>query len=132
TDPNNPTGPRFDETPTSADTGNLISDQKSITFDLAGKIDWGVGSKPLNLATGFEWRQDGYQIEPGDPVSYTYGRTNNRSIPILNQNGAISQPGTQGFPGWSPNEAVDGNRDNTALYVDAEGEVAKNLLLGGA
>lgn len=130
-DPNNPNGPRYGETPTSADTGTLLFNQRSVTFDLAGKMGK-VGQGPLNLAAGFEWRQDGYTITPGEPVSYTYGRTNNRSIEIFNQTGTIAQPGTQGFPGWSPAEAVDGNRDNTAFYVDAEAEVAKGLLLGGA
>ncbi|HSP07496.1 MAG TPA: TonB-dependent receptor, partial [Acidobacteriota bacterium] len=130
-DPNNPTGPRFDQTPTSADTGTLIFNQKSLTFDLLGHVGK-VGTGPLHLATGFEWRQDGYQIKPGDPVSYTYGRTNNRSIPILDQTNNISQPGTQGFPGWSPLEEVNDNRDNIALYADAETQVTKEFLLGGA
>lgn len=131
-DPNNPTGPRFEQTPTSADTGKLTFDQEVLTFDLGGNVDWGHGVGPLHLATGFEWRQDGYKITPGDPVSYTYGRTNNRDIVILDQTGNISQPGTQGFPGWSPTEAVDDSRNNTALYLDAESQVAKKLLLGGA
>jgi iron complex outermembrane receptor protein len=131
-DPANPNGPRFEETPTEADTGTLTFRQNVLTFDLAGDIDWGAGSGPLHLATGFEWRQDGYQIEAGDPASYSYGRTNNRSIQIFDQNGAISQPGTQGFPGWSPAEEVDDSRNNTAFYVDAESEFAEKLLLGGA
>lgn len=130
--PNDPTGPRFEQTPTAADTGTLQFSQKVFTADFTGNIDWGVGVGPLHLATGFEFRQDGYKIEAGDPVSYTYGRTNDRSIPILDQTGAISQPGTQGFPGWSPNEAVDDSRNNTAIYLDAEAQLAEKFLLGGA
>ena len=104
----------------------------NIGVDITNKLDWGVGSNPLFLATGFEWRQDGYQITPGDPMSYSYGRTNNRAIQIFDQTGAIAQPGAQGFPGWSPAEAVDDNRNNTALYADLESQVSKMLLLGGA
>lgn len=130
-DPNNPTGPRFEQTPTDADTGTLIFNQKVLTADFSGLID-GIGVSPLHLAMGFEFRQDGYKIEAGDPVSYSYGRTNNRSIPILDQTGAISQPGTQGFPGWSPNEAVDDSRNNTAIYLDAESQLTEKFLLGGA
>ena len=130
-DPNNPTGPRFGETPIEADTGTLIARQNIFTFDLAGHLGT-VGAGPLHLAAGFEWRQDGYQIIAGDPVSYSYGRTNNRSIQIFDQNGDISQPGTQGFPGWSPAEEVDDSRDNVALYVDAEAQVTKEFMLGGA
>src|SRR5262249_4038644 len=119
-DPNNPTGPRFNDTPTSADTGTLRQNQIVLTFDLAGDTNWKLGTGTVHLATGFEWRQDGYKITPGDPVSFTYGRTNNRSILIFNQLGTdplkdIAAPGTQGFPGFSPTEAVDDNRQNTAV-----------------
>ncbi|MCI0445709.1 TonB-dependent receptor [bacterium] len=130
-DPNNPTGPRFEETPLEADTGRLTLDMLNFGLDFNSKFDW-AGAGPLNLATGFEWRQDGYQIVAGDPVSYTYGRTNNRDIRILNQVGGISAPGTQGFPGWSPSEEVDDDRNNTALYADLETLIHEKVLLGGA
>jgi iron complex outermembrane receptor protein len=131
-DPNNPTGPRFEETALEADTGRLTLDMLNFGLDFNNRFDWGVGAGALNLATGFEWRQDGYQIEAGDPISYTYGRTNNRDIRILNQVGAISAPGTQGFPGWSPSEEVDDDRSNTALYADLETLIHEKVLLGGA
>ena len=130
--PANPTGARFMESPTSADTGKLELDQLSFTADLTGKVDWGMGAGPLNVAAGAEYRKEGYKITPGDPVSYQYGRTDNRSIRILDQTGAIAQPGTQGFPGWSPREAVDGNRHTSALYVDLESQLAKRFLGGAA
>jgi iron complex outermembrane receptor protein len=130
--PANPTGPRVQESPTSADTGTLELDQLSFTLDFAGKVDWGVGSGPLNVAAGAEYREEGYKIKPGDEVSYEYGRTDNRNIRILDQNGNIAQPGTQGFPGWSPREAVDANRNTSALYVDVESQLAKRFLAGAA
>jgi iron complex outermembrane receptor protein len=131
-DPNNPKGARFLDSPTSADTGTLRSDQLSFTLDLNRKFNWGVGNSPLNVAAGAEWRREGYRITPGDPVSYTYGRTDNRSIPIFDQTGGIAQPGAQGFPGWSPREAVDGKRNNTALYIDTESQLTKQFLGGAA
>lgn len=132
TNPNNPTGPRFESTPTSADTGTLEFDELTLNLDFRGLVDWGVGTGPLNLATGLEWRQDGYKIEAGDEVSYEYGRTNNRSIIILDQTGAIAQPGTQGFPGWSPQEAVDENRNSFAVYIDTEAQLSDKFLAGAA
>jgi iron complex outermembrane receptor protein len=131
-DPADPTGPRFRASPTAADTGTLALDQRGVGIDLARVVEWGVGAGPLYLATGVEWRQDGYRIEAGDPASYSYGRRDDRSIRILDQNGSIAQPGTQGFPGWSPREAVDGDRDNRALYVDAESQLFSRLLAGAA
>jgi iron complex outermembrane recepter protein len=130
--PANPTGPRVGTTPTSADTGALQFRQTSLNFDLTGKVAWGVGAGPLDVAAGVEWRQDGYKITPGDPVSYTYGRTDNRNILIFGQTGDVAQPGTQGFPGWSPKEAVDKTRSNVAVYLDTESQLTKQFLAGAA
>ncbi len=132
TNPSNPTGPRFAESPTEGDTGTLVYDQVGFNLDLASAVSWGVGAGPLNVALGAEWRQEGYQITPGEPVSYQYGRTNNRSIRILNQNGGIALPGTQGFPGFDPSTAVDETRNNVALYVDLESQLARKFLAGVA
>jgi len=131
-DPNNPTGPRYNESPTSADTGTLQYDQLVFNADVAGVVDWHVGAGPLNVAAGAEWRREGYEIKPGDPVSYEYGRTDNRAIPIFAQDGKIAQPGAQGFPGWSPREAVDENRSNFAVYLDLESQLARKFLAGAA
>jgi len=132
TNPANPNGARFMASPTAADTGTLEYDQTSLNLDVTGTVDWGVGVGPLSVAAGVEWRQEGYKITPGDPVSYTYGRTDNRSILIFAQDGTIAQPGTQGFPGWSPREAVDEDRDNFSLYLDFESQLAKKFFAGAA
>ncbi len=129
--PANPAGPRYNASPTSADTGTLKFQQTTLNFDVRGSVDIGA-SEPLSLATGLEYRREDYAIEAGDPVSYTYGRTNNPAIQILNQNGGFAAPGIQGFPGFSPNEEVDDGRSNYALYVDAETRFGGKFLLGGA
>ena len=131
-DPADPLGPRFEESPTEADTGALRFSQTTANLDFRGDIDWGLGTGPLHLATGLEWRKDRYEILAGDPVSYTYGRTNDRSIEILGQTGEIAQPGIQGFPGFSPNEAIDDDRHNVAAYVDAEAQLGSLFVLGAA
>ena len=130
TNPANPTGPRFAASPTAADTGTLKFDQLALNLDFKGEVDWGFGEGPLFVALGAEWREEGYQIEPGDEVSYEYGRTDNRAIQIFNQTGTISQPGMQGFPGWSPREAVNDDRNNTGLYLDLESPLSERLLAG--
>ena len=129
--PADPTGARYNASPTSADTGTLKFQQTTVNFDVRGSIDIG-NDEPLSLATGVEYRREDYAIEAGDPVSYTYGRTNNPAIPIFDQNGGFAAPGIQGFPGFSPNEEVDDGRSNYALYVDAETRFGGKFLLGGA
>ncbi len=131
-DPGDPTGPRFMDSPLAADTGTLKHDQLVFNLDFTKVVEWGVGAGPLFLALGAEWREQGYEIEPGAEVSYEYGRTDDRSIVILNQLDQISQPGTQGFPGWSPREAVDDDRSNVALYADFESQLAEKFLGGVA
>jgi iron complex outermembrane receptor protein len=130
-DPTNPTGPVAGESPTEADTGTLIYDQIDLTLDLAGTLG-NLGTGPLHVAAGAEWRHEGYQIKAGDEVSYEYGRRDDRSIQIFDQNGVIAQPGTQGFPGWSPREEVDDGRSNFAAYVDAEADLTEQFRAGAA
>ncbi len=129
--PANPAGPIFAASPTKADTGELQNDQTTFNLDFSGYVD-GIGGTPLYLATGLEFRQDDYKIRPGDPVSYTYGRSNDRNIVIVGQTGDIAQPGMQGFPGFSPTEAVDDGRDSWAVYLDAETNLSEKFLLGAA
>ena len=121
----------YGQSPTSADTGTLKFDQTTVNLDFRGTIDIG-NSEPLSLAVGGEYRSENYAIEAGDPVSYSYGRTNNPAIVIRNQNGGFAAPGIQGFPGFSPNEEVDDGRHNYALYADAETRLGGKFLVGGA
>jgi len=130
-DPADPSAGIHAASPTSARTGTLGFDQTTVNLDFRGSVD-GPGGTPLYLATGLEWREDNYRIEAGDPVSYTYGRTDDRGIVITGQTGEIAQPGMQGFPGFSPNEAVDDGRHSMAAYLDAEIAPTERLLLGGA
>jgi len=125
-------GGTFADTPTSSKDGTLRFKQWSANFDVKGTADWGIGREPFALAAGLETRQDGYQIVAGDPVSYTYGRTNNPRIFIPNQTGAAAAPGIQGFPGFSPATEVDGKRHSVGVYGDAEAALTSSLLLGAA
>ncbi len=73
-----------------------------------------------------EYRNEGYQIKPGEPVSYEDGGALN---PVT---GAAYAPGFQVFRGFSPAEAVKEDRDSWALYLDLESQVTDRLLLTGA
>lgn len=130
-DPANPTGERFGQSPTEADTGSLRNAQHSVTLDVDRSVPWRAHG-PLNVAAGLEWRRETYEISAGDPVSYQYGRSDNRAIAILDQNGNVAQPGTQGFPGWSPREAGQGSRTNTALYLDLDSQITRRFLAAAA
>lgn len=125
-----PGGGIYADSPLEADTGKLKFNQTTINADIKGPVK--LGGEEIFLATGFEYRQDNYQIVAGDPVSYQYGRTNNPAIVIKNQNGGVAASGTQGFPGYTPATAVDEGRHNIALYLDSEYHPIKEVMLGGA
>jgi iron complex outermembrane receptor protein len=108
----------YAESPREADTGALRFIQTTANLDLRGPVT--LSGFLLQLAGGLEYRRDGYQIVPGEPVSYQYGRTNNPAIVIHDQTGGIAAAGIQGFPGYTPATAVDAARHNTAVYLDAE------------
>jgi len=120
----------FNESPTGANTGRLRFTQTTANLDLRGPLT--LGSIELQLATGLEYRRDGYQIVAGDPVSYQYGRTNNPAIRILDQTGHIAAAGIQGFPGYTPSTEVDAARHNSAVYLDAEHKFSLPLTLAAA
>jgi iron complex outermembrane receptor protein len=126
-----PGGGIHGETPVEADTGTLEFDQTTVNLDLAGQAGE-INGHPLYLATGLEWRRDNYAIEAGDPVSYTYGRTNDPSVPIFGQTGDPAPSGTQGFPGYTPATEVDDGRNSWAVYLDAEANLTDKLLAGAA
>ncbi|HJR73580.1 MAG TPA: TonB-dependent receptor [Luteimonas sp.] len=126
-----PGGGIYGQTPTSADTGALEFRQTTFNLDFSGQVG-GLGDRPLYLATGFEWRKDQYLMEAGDPVSYTYGRTNDPSVPIFGQTGDPAPSGTQGFPGFTPATAVDDGRRSMAVYLDAETNLTEKFLVGAA
>ena len=59
-------------------------------------------------------RREGYQVIAGEPASYVDGGS-------LNQFGtARGTPGSQVFPGFRPDNAVDVSRNSKAVYVDTD------------
>jgi iron complex outermembrane receptor protein len=82
------------------------------------KIFPNVGSG-LNLAFGTEFRYENYKIKPGEEASYKN----------YNEEKAT---GSQGFPGYQPNDVANDSRTNIAGYIDAEFDITKAFLLEGA
>jgi len=120
------------QSPTSADDGTLINDQLTANVDLNASfpMPW---EKPLFFATGASFRHESYQIKQGDPVSWSYGRTNNPDLEILNTSlpePAPTEAGIQGFPGFGPATEVNKGRSSVAVYVDGETDLLKNWMVG--
>ena len=111
------------DSPTSAFAGELSLGLTTLDFDMVKDTDWG------SLAWGLAFREDTYEIKPGEPVSYEDYDTDDEGN-SLGENDAAG--GIQVFPGFSPANAVDESRDAMSVYVDAEFEVSDTLMLSAA
>ncbi len=107
--------------PTSADAGTLKFGQTSFNLDFFGART--LGSTPVNVAIGAEWREDRYEIVAGDTASWVDGG-------VPDQFGGRAPAGIQVFPGFRPSNQVDESRDNVALYGDVEINPSERLLIG--
>jgi iron complex outermembrane receptor protein len=93
------------------------------TADLGISKDFGeqIGLKSFNIAGGLSYRIDNYQIEAGEEASY------------LNFDPAAGRAGgAQVFPGFQPANAVNASRNVSAVYLDLETDITKNMLLNAA
>jgi iron complex outermembrane receptor protein len=108
-------------TPRDFRPGKYIQLEKNFNFDLVKLVDMGL-YEDVNVAGGLEWHEESYEVVAGDVASFTAG-------PLTTQGFGI---GSNGFPGFKPNDAGVSTRRNYAAYIDLEGQVTENLLLGGA
>ncbi len=93
------------------DAGELIFEQTTFNLDLQRTFDLGLGDG-LSVALGAEYRDEGFQIEAGEPQSYLSGPF--AAAPLNAPSGA------QVFPGFRPANEVDASRDAKAIYAELE------------
>lgn len=110
--------------PTHFKAGELISRLAMINGQATRQLQ--LFDRPLGLLIGAEWRQEFYQIKAGEPASYIHG-----GQPVLDgpNAGMIANAGAQGFPGFMPNNEIDVNRVNYALFSEAKFDVSELLTL---
>ena len=110
--------------PTSAFAGELSMGLLTLDFDMVKPQDWG------SLAWGVAYREDSYEISPGQEESWR-DYDNNPDGTAFNPafNG---DAGIEVFPGFQPANRVDEDRDAFSVYIDAEYDTTNRLLLGGA
>jgi len=101
--------------PNHFDDGGFNFLQNTVNLDFSKALkDIAQG---MNLGIGAEFRYERYNIFKGEEASYKgYPNTYDQA------------PGSQGFPGFSPTDVITGNRNNIALYGDAEINVTKKWL----
>ncbi|MBK1895025.1 TonB-dependent receptor plug domain-containing protein [Chryseobacterium paridis] len=111
--------------------------QNTVNLDLSKKYDVLHG---LNVAFGGEYRYENYKVNAGNENSYAsydiYGNVVTANTPkdnLVTDFFNVTRPaGSQVFPGFSPDNAVSGNRNSVAGYVDVELEPTDWWLVEGA
>lgn len=106
--------------PTSFDDGSLIQEEKNINLDFVYDWETGALSGPVNVAFGGERREETYEIKAGDQASWLVGP------------GAAAglATGSNGFPGYSPEQAGSFDQTSYAGYVDVEAPLTSIWTVG--
>ncbi len=117
------------KSPTTAYAGGFSYSQNTTNVDFSRKFDIGF---PLNVAFGGEFRLENYKIFPGEEASYIDGGVENLWIINGDSTYVKGAAGIQVFPGFQPQNALNKNRNNAALYLDLEGDITDAWLIGVA
>lgn len=75
----------------------------------------------INLGFGAEYRYEQYRLFAGEEASYkNYDPSGDKAT------------GSQGFPGYQPNDEVNANRSVIGVYGDLEADLTKSFMVGAA
>ena len=110
------------DSPTSFDPGDYTQTEHNFNVDITYPVTVDSFASDLNVAAGFEYRIENFELTAGDEESYIDG-------PYANQGFSI---GANGFPGFPADIAGDWSRTNYALYLDLEADVTDRWLVGVA
>ncbi len=102
------------DTPTDFNPGDYIQTDYNLNFDLTHEL-----SDMLFLASGLEYRNEGFEIVEGQRESYQIG-------PLAGQGFSAA---SNGFSGFSPVAAGEWNRANVAAYLESEITPLKHWLV---
>lgn len=102
--------------------GSRVQNERSVNLDVTYPLETDIFFSPLNIAAGFEWHVERFEIVAGAPESFEAGVLANQGFLI----------GEEAFPGFSPSIAGSFKRNNKSFYLDLETDVTEDLLLGAA
>ena len=106
--------------PTQFDAGGLQFQQNVTNATISRLFPNALAG--TNLAFGTEYRIENYEIFAGEEASWKdYG-----------QGSAGASGGAQGFIGFDPVSAVEGNRHNVGGFADLEADITKKWTVGAA
>ncbi|MDP3359859.1 MAG: TonB-dependent receptor [Lutibacter sp.] len=126
-----------DASPTDFDAGGHSLSQNTTGVDFNKYFE--DAASGINLAFGMEYRTENFIIFSGEEASYAL--YDEDGLPVTNpatqtvafdSNGDDLPGGSQGFPGYSPDNEVNRSRSNLGLYVDSEFNLSDSFLVAVA
>jgi iron complex outermembrane recepter protein len=108
------------DSPTVFRAGSQAQFETTINLDFDYAVPVKGFASDLNIAAGFELRQETFELFAGEENSYIQGRYYLQGASI----------GSNGFNGFRASDAGRSTRKNNAIYVDMEADVTENLVLG--
>ena len=117
--------------PTAGYSGGFRFDQTTFNLDFSGTVD--VDSNELYVSFGAEYRDENYEIIPGEEASYACGLANSGSsfLSVIDSE-TFAGCGFQAYPGLRPDAAVSASRDSYAVYLDLEMSITDEWNVGAA
>ena len=103
------------------DIGEYTQTETNVNIDFSYPVDVGMASD-LNVAGGFEWREEEFKISTGEQASWEIGPYQQYGFGT----------GSNGFGGFNPASSGAWDRANFAAYLDLEVNATENLRIGGA
>lgn len=107
------------QSPTAFDIGALVQRELNLNLDFNYALAFG-GGQDGNLAFGLERRKETYEVKTGDYASYAIGPGANVGLPS----------GSNGFPGFSPDQSGESDQTSLSAYVDLEMPVSEAFTVG--
>lgn len=98
--------------------------QSDLNLNADASYAWQVSGldAPVNVAFGAERREETYKIKAGERASYQVGPLAVVGLPS----------GSNGFPGYSDQQAGKFDQQSWAVYLDVEAELTQQFTLGSA
>ena len=109
------------DSPRNFNIGEYTQTDTNFNVDVAKVFSVG-SSSTMNVAAGFELRNEEFEITTGEPDSYRIGPYQQYGFGT----------GSNGFGGFNPASAGTWDRANMASYVDVEVNTAMDVTVGGA
>ncbi len=117
-------------TPLFFKAGSFTELEKGLNIDVSYPVQIDSFASDLNVAAGFEWRDEQFEIGVAGAKTFEAGILGNPFLSMGINQGFEAR--LNGFAPFRPEVAGKNNRQNIALYLDLEADVTDDLVLGVA